>query len=444
MGKIAEVQEVTLTKLIPYVNNAKIHSDEQVTKIASSIREFGFLNPVLIDKEFNIIAGHGRVMAAKKLELETVPCLFIEGLTDSQRKAYILADNKLGELAEWDMELVSQELEALKENGFEIELTGFTFDDITNEDIDFSQLDEDAEEIQEETPADCDIQRGTIFQLGRHRLMCGDSTSADDVELLMNGDLADLVVTDPPYNVALGHHMRPSEAKQLHRRTDGLVIDNDDFENEEDFISFLSAAFINMRNATKMGGVFYIWHGSTHTDSFKRALEENGLQIRELLVWVKNIFAFGRQDYQWRHELCWYGWKEGAAHYFIDDRTKSTVFEKLPNIDEMTLEETRSLLKKFYRETETMTSVLHENKPLASELHPTMKPVALIERQIHNSSREDEIVLDLFGGSGTTLISCENQRRRCRMMEYDPHYCDVIIKRWEKLTGQRATIVQTP
>lgn len=343
MGKIAEVQEVAIEKLIPYVNNAKIHSDEQVTKIASSIREFGFLNPVLIDKDFNIIAGHGRVMAAKKLELGTVPCLFIEGLTDAQRKAYILADNRLGELAEWDMELVSGELEALRENGFEIELTGFTFDDITNEDIDFSGLDDDGEEIQEETPPESSIQRGTIFQLGEHRLMCGDSTKEEDVQKLMNGELADLVVTDPPYNVALGHHMRPSEAKQLHRRTDGLVIDNDDFADEEEFISFLSKAFINMRNVLKQGGVFYIWHGSTHTDSFKRALEENGLQIRELLVWVKNIFAFGRQDYQWRHELCWYGWKEGAAHFFIDDRTKSTVFEKLPDIDSMTLEETRSL-----------------------------------------------------------------------------------------------------
>lgn len=441
MAKIADVQEVSLEKLRPYERNAKKHGPGQIEKLKASILEFGFLTPCLIDSDYNLIAGHGRVMAAKELGITSVPCVFIEGLTEEQRRAYILADNRLGELGEWDMELVSRELEALKENGFEIELTGFTFDDITNEDIDFSGLDDDADEIEKQIPPESNIERGTIFQLGEHRLMCGDSTKEEDVQKLMNGEMADLVVTDPPYNVALGHHMRPSEAKQLHRRTDGLVIDNDDFADEEEFIDFLSKAFINMRSVLKAGGVFYIWHGSTHTDSFKKALEDNGLQIRELLVWVKNIFAFGRQDYQWRHELCWYGWKEGAAHFFIEDRTKSTVFEKLLDIDSMTLEETRALLKKFYRESETMTSVLHENKPLASELHPTMKPVALIERQIHNSSREGEIVLDLFGGSGTTMISCENQRRKCRIMEFDPHYCDVIIKRWETLTGRKAVLI---
>lgn len=255
---------------------------------------------------------------------------------------------------------------------------------------------------------------------------------------LMNGLKADLVVTDPPYNVALGWHLRPSEAKQLHRRMDGLVIENDAFENEDKFIEFLVNALGNMKEALKPGGVFYIWHSGSHVDSFLRALKQNQLELREILIWVKNIFAFGRQDYHWRHEPCIYGWKDGAAHYFIDDRTKSTVFEKEIDINAMTETEAKDMLRRFYNENKTFTTVIHENKPLRSELHPTMKPVALIERQIENSSKEGEIVLDLFGGSGTTLIACENKNRKCRMMEFDEHYADVIIKRWEEHTGKKA------
>lgn len=180
------------------------------------------------------------------------------------------------------------------------------------------------------------------------------------------------------------------------------------------------------------------------TDVFKKAIETNGLPTKQLIVWVKNVFTLGRQDYQWRHELCWYGWKEGAAHYFIDDRTKSTVFEQKIDIDSMQPEDAKALLKKFYRESETITTVIHENKPISSELHPTMKPVALIEKQIQNSSQQGEIVLDLFGGSGTTLIACERKNRKCRMMEYDPHYCEVIIERWEDLTGEKAEIIEKP
>lgn len=271
--------------------------------------------------------------------------------------------------------------------------------------------------------------------------MVGDSTKAKDVQELMQGVKADLVITDPPYNVALDYDLTLEEAKRRKRRLDGLTIDNDKFEHESDFVKFLSDAFSNMREALRDGGAFYIWGASTHLDNFQEALKENGLETRELLIWVKNMFALGRQDYQWRHEPCIYGWKEGAAHYFIDDRKKTTVFEKPVDVEALTEEEAKKILKGIFNESETMTTVLHEDKPVRSELHPTMKPVRLIERQIENSSKEGEIVLDLFGGSGTTLIACENKNRVCYIMEFDEYYADVIIKRFEDLTGEKAELL---
>lgn len=253
-------------------------------------------------------------------------------------------------------------------------------------------------------------------------------------------DQIDLVVTDPPYNVALGtesgHALRPSEAKQLHRRTDGLVIANDDWENDEEFRAFLRSAFENVLTALKPGGAFYVWFASTRNFDFYEAAREAGMEIRQQLIWVKNIFALGRQDYQWRHEPCMYGWKEGAAHYFINSRNESTVYDDQPDLDKITKAEAVDLLRKIY-DTEPQ-SVIREKKPAASKLHPTMKPVGLIGYQVANSSRRGDKVLDLFGGSGTTMIACEQLGRRCYMMEYDPHYCDVIIDRWETFTGKKA------
>lgn len=434
----SKYSQIALTALAPYPKNARTHSDEQVEKIAKSLQEFGFINPVLIDSKNMIIAGHGRVLAAKKIGMDKVPCVRIEGLTDEQIRAYILADNRLAEDAGWDDDILKAELQELKDNGFDISLTGFSIDDISFEDIDFSDIDEGIEELEEKAQEEPQAVMGTRYKLGDHILMVGDSTKPEDVKKLMGGISADLCVTDPPYNVALGWHMRPSEAKQLHRRKDGLVIENDSFEDESKFIDFLTKAFSNMRTVLKSGGVFYIWLSSTHMQSFLQALENSGLQMREFLIWVKNIFSFGRQDYQWRHEPCIYGWKDGAAHYFTDDRTKSTVWEKLTDIDALTETQAKDILRKFYSERETPTTTIHENKPVKSELHPTMKPVALIEKSIENSSKENEVVLDLFGGSGTTLIACENKHRRCFMMEYDQHYADVIIKRWEDLTGKKA------
>lgn len=252
------------------------------------------------------------------------------------------------------------------------------------------------------------------------------------------GVYSDLCITDPPYNVSLGaksgHPLRPSEAKRLHRRTDGLVIENDSWEDNDAFIHFLQKAFENMNNTLKPGGVFYIWYAANNSELFFTAAEQAGLTVRQQLVWVKNVFAFGRQDYQWRHEPCLYGWTEGAPHYFIDMRTLTTVQE----YDSLKEKEKEELIRMVMEMQEDRGTAMHEAKPMRSELHPTMKPVNLIKKQIRNSSREGEVVLDLFGGSGTTLIACEEMNRRCLMMEYDPHYADVIIRRWEEMTGKKA------
>lgn len=430
MGSIEKIEEIEIAKLKPYAKNAKKHGAAQVEKLKASIQEFGFLTPCLIDKEFNLIAGHGRLAAAKELQLEKVPCVFVEGLSDDQRRAFILADNRLGELGEWDMDLVSEELKALNDNGFTLELTGFEFDDITSDDIDFSDLDEQANKIEEEQPAEAKTKAGQIFKLGKHRLMCGDSTKDEDLKKLMGKELADLVITDPPYNIDYQGGTK-----------DKLKIKNDAMTDAE-FDAFLNAAIANLKNYLKIGGVFYIWLPSTGIDIFSLALKKNGLQVKQLLIWVKNTFSLCRQDYQWRHEPCIYGWKEGATHYFTNDRTKSTVFEKKIKVDDLTEPEAKNLLKAFFSEIEFTATVMHEKKPARSAVHPTMKPVNLIMRQIENSSKENDLILDLFGGSGTTLIACEQKRRRCAMMEFDAHYCDVIIERWEKLTGQKAELIQ--
>lgn len=242
-----------------------------------------------------------------------------------------------------------------------------------------------------------------------------------------------MICTDPPYNVALGHHMRPSEAIQLHRRTDGLVIENDDMD-EGEFVEFLRKAISAALENAREGAAVYIWFGCSSTPMFYRAAELAGLKVRQELVWVKSVFALGRQDYQWRHEPCLYGWKDGAAHYFKDDRTESTVIDNTPNFEKLKKEELIEYINKILEET----SILYEKKPSRSELHPTMKPVKLIGRLITNSSRPGDAVLDPFGGSGSTMIACEQLNRSCYMMDIDPHYVDVIIDRWEQFTGQKA------
>lgn len=442
MGKAVELREVEIAALKPYERNAKQHSKEQVEKIGRSIRELGFLSPCLIDQELNVIAGHGRIMAAKEIGMTAVPCVFVEGLTEEQRRAYILADNRLTELGEWDMERVQQELADLADADFDISLTGFDpdlrFDDSMGaiQDDGWTETDQDPEEEPRSHVGD-------IYQMGNHRLMCGDSTDPQMVAALMNGQLADLMVTDPPYNIGLGGDESGAAqstdelAKRRKHQDDGAFLLNDNL-GEKEFVEFLGKAMTNGKDALREGGAFYVWYATRTTEQFLQGLRMAGLEVKQILIWVKGHFTLGRQDYQWQHEPCLYGWKEGAAHYFLDNRKQGTVIEDLmPDLAHMKKDEMAQLLREIYAE-EIATDVIRESKPNASELHPTMKPLKLIARQIRNSSRDGENVLDLFGGSGTTLIACEQMNRKCFMMEFDPHYADVIVERWEKMTGMKA------
>ena len=446
MGKAVELREVEIEALRPYERNAKQHGKEQVERIARSIRELGFLSPCLIDQDLNVIAGHGRILAAKTIGMETVPCVFVEGLTEEQRKAYILADNRLTELGEWDMDLVQQELAALADCDFDISITGFDtdlrFDDSMAKITDDGWTDA---EVYAEEPRS---RIGDIYQLGEHRLMCGDSTDPGMVKALMNGEKADLMVTDPPYNIGLGGDESGSAqstdemSRRRKKQEDGAFLLNDNL-GEKEFVEFLTKAMANAKDALRDGGAFYVWYATRTTEQFLDGMRRAGLEVKQILIWVKSHFTLGRQDYQWQHEPCLYGWKEGAAHYFLDNRKQSTVIEDmLPDLAHMKKAEMEALLKEIYAE-ETATDVIHESKPNVSELHPTMKPLKLIARQIRNSSQPGEKVLDLFGGSGTTLIACEQMDRQCFMMEFDPHYADVIVDRWEKMTGKKAVLVSS-
>ena len=394
MGKIADVQEVTLTKLVPYANNAKKHPQEQIDLIVRSIKEYGFLNPCLIDRDYNIIAGHGRVMAAKQMGMDKVPCLFVEGLTEAQYKAYVLADNKLTEMGEWDMELVMSELEDLQDMNFDISLTGFDMPDDESDPIEAEDVD-----IPEMVETRCKI--GDIWDLGGvHRLICGDSTDVSVIERLMDGQQADMLLTDPPYNV-----------DYVGKTKEALVIQNDKM-GDSSFRQFLSDAFSASNSVMRKGAVFYIWHSGTEAYNFIGALRDNEWLLKEVLIWAKNSMVMGRQDYQWQHEPCLYGWKDGASHLWASDRKQTTL--------------------------------LHFDRPTKNLDHPTMKPVPLFAYQIGNNTHEGDAVLDIFGGSGTTLMACEQLNRKAYTCELDPHYCDVILQRWEDYTGKKAQLVEKP
>lgn len=425
-------ENVKIEKLKPYENNARTHSEEQVEKISRSIKEFGFINPVLIDSNFGIIAGHGRVLGAKKLGMEEVPCLFVEDLTDEQKRAYILADNKLALDAGWDDEILRQEIKALADLDFDVSLTGFEL-----EDFDFNQTDiefeEDDYDVEEKLPEIPKAKYGDIYQLGNHKIMCGDSTSQNDIDKLLDGAVMDLCVTDPPYNVNYGSINESGYGKE---RDNGNKILNDNMDDES-FYLFLNAFYTQMMRVLKPGGAYYIFHADTEGYNFRKALMDAGGQVKQNLIWVKNALVLGRQDYQWKHEPCLYGWKEGAGHYFINDRTQTTVFEDKADLDKLSKEELKDMIKEII-EDKTPTTIIHEDKPLKNDVHPTMKPIKLISRLVRNSSKPGENVIDFFGGSGSTLISCEHLGRNCYSIELDPKYVDVIIDRWETLTGKTA------
>jgi DNA modification methylase len=387
-----QIKEVAVDKLIPYAKNSRTHSPEQVGQIAASIKEFGFRNPILVDG-VGIIAGHGRLMAAQKLGLDKVPTIDCSDMTESQKKAYIIADNKLALNAGWDTAMLSIEMKDLEDEGFDLALLGFDDKELNallEPEVTEGLTDEDAVPDVPEKPK---TKVGDIYILGNHRLMCGDSTSIDAVEKLTGG-LVDILVTDPPYNVN-------------YEGSNGLKIQNDSMGDEQ-FRQFLRDAFVAANAVMKQGAVFYIWHADVEGYNFRGACKDAGWQVRQCLVWNKDSLVMGRQDYHWKHEPCLYGWKDGAAHLWAADRKQTTIIEC--------------------------------KKPKKNDMHPTMKPVELMEYQILNNTKGQDIVLDLFGGSGSTMIAAEKIGRCARLMELDPKYCDVIVKRWEDFTGKKAVL----
>jgi DNA modification methylase len=387
-----QIQEVEVSKLIPYAKNSRTHSPEQVGQIAASIKEFGFRNPILVDG-VGIIAGHGRLMAAQKLGLDKVPTIDCSDMSESQKKAYIIADNKLALNAGWDTAMLTIEMQELEDEGFDLTLLGFDDKELNallQPEIVDGLTDEDAVP---DVPEEPKTKLGDIYILGNHRLMCGDSTSIDAVEKLTDG-LVDILVTDPPYNVN-------------YEGSNGLKIQNDSMGDEQ-FRQFLRDAFVAADAVMKQGAVFYIWHADVEGYNFRGACKDAGWKVRQCLIWNKDSLVMGRQDYHWKHEPCLYGWKDGAAHLWASDRKQSTIIEC--------------------------------KKPKKNDMHPTMKPVELMEYQILNNTKGQDLVLDLFGGSGSTMIACEKLGRKSRLMELDPKYCDVIVKRWEDFTGKKAVL----
>lgn len=403
--------------LLPYARNARTHSSEQVAQIAASIKEFGFNNPVAIDADGMILCGHGRVMAAQRLGMDQVPTVCLAHLTDIQKKAYILADNKLALNAGWNNDMLKVELEDLKFSNFDLDLVGFS-----TEELDEIMNQNEEPEVEEDDytvaiPEEPKSKLGEIYILGKHRLMCGDSTSIADVEKLMGEQQADLLLTDPPYNV---DYEGGTDKK--------LKIKNDNMEDQA-FRQFLIDVYKAADHVMKPGAPFYIWHADSEGANFRGAAKDMGWQIRECLIWVKNSLVLGRQDYNWRHEPCLYGWKAGAAHYFTDSRSETTVIEDQVNVDKLSKDELKTLCKRLL-EPNCETTVIREKKPSINDIHPTMKPVKLFGRLVKNSSKRNDIVLDLFGGSGTTIVACEQLNRRAYLMELDPAYVDACVQRY--------------
>ena len=385
------MQLVPISKLVPYVNNARTHSPEQVMKLRSSLREFGFINPIIIDRDYGIIAGHGRLLAAKEEGITEVPCVFVDYLTEAQKKAYILADNRMAMDAGWDEELLRVEIEALQGEAFDVSLTGFDEKELA--DLFKDGSDSDAEDDDYDLSAALEkaafVERGDLWTVGRHRLMCGDATSAEDVAALMDGRKANLILTDPPYGVSF-------------KSSSGLTIQNDSMKDEE-FYHFLLASFKNMADHLEKGGAAYVFHADTEGLNFRRAFIDAGFHLAGCCIWVKDSLVLGRSDYQWQHEPVLYGFMQNGKHPWYSDRKQTTIWNFAT--------------------------------PKRNANHPTSKPLDLLGYPIGNSTQENAIVIDTFGGSGSTLMACEQMNRTCCTMELDEKYASVILRRYVDDTG---------
>lgn len=390
-----EMQLISVDKLVPYVNNARTHSPEQILKLRSSLREFGFVNPIIIDKDFNVIAGHGRLMAAKEEGITEVPCVFADFLTDAQKKAYILADNRMAMDAGWDDELLKIEMEELQNLGYDLEFTGFDEKELADLfGVDDKEVKEDEFDLTAALEKASFVERGDVWFVGKHKLMCGDATSSEDVAKLMEDKKANLVLTDPPYNVAF-------------KSSDGLTIQNDSMDNN-DFYEFLYLSFKNMADHLENGGAAYVFHADTEGLNFRKAFIDAGFHLAGCCIWVKDSLVLGRSDYQWQHEPVLYGFLQNGKHPWYSDRKQTTIW----NFD----------------------------KPKKNSNHPTSKPLDLLAYPINNSTQANAIVIDTFGGSGSTLMACEQMNRICYTMELDEKYASVILRRYVEDTNDSENV----
>lgn len=391
MKTTKELQLVPIDRLIPYINNARTHSAEQINKLRSSLCEFGFINPVIIDSDYNVIAGHGRIMAAKAENITEVPCVFVDYLNDAQKKAYILADNRMALDADWDEELLKVEIESLQGADFDLNLTGFDeaeLMDIFGDDNQSRAKDDDFDLTAALEKASF-VEKGDVWTVGRHRLMCGDATSSEDVSTLMGNTKANLILTDPPYGVSF-------------KSSSGLTIQNDSMKNEE-FYNFLLASFKCMAEHLENGGSAYVFHADTEGLNFRKAFIDAGFHLADCCIWVKDGLVLGRSDYQWQHEPVLYGFVQNGKHKWYSDRKQTTIW----NFD----------------------------KPKRNANHPTSKPLDLLSYPIGNSTQENCVVIDTFGGSGSTMMACEQMNRICYMMELDEKYASVILRRYVENTN---------
>ena len=390
-----EMQLISTDKLVPYVNNARTHSAEQILKLRSSLREFGFVNPIIIDKDFNVIAGHGRLMAAKEEGINEVPCVFADFLTEAQKKAYILADNRMAMDAGWDEELLKIEMEELQNLGYDLGYTGFDEKELAELfGIDDKEVEDDDFDLTAALEKASFVEKGDVWFVGKHKLMCGDATSSEDVSKLMEGKKANLILTDPPYNVAF-------------KSSDGLTIQNDSMANN-DFYNFIYSSFKNMAEHLENGGAAYIFHADTEGLNFRKAFIDAGFHLAGCCIWVKDSLVLGRSDYQWQHEPVLYGFMQNGKHPWYSDRKQTTIW----NFD----------------------------KPKKNSNHPTSKPLDLLAYPIKNSTQANAIVIDTFGGSGSTLMACEQMNRICYTMELDEKYASVILRRYVEDTNDSENV----
>lgn len=388
MEKEMQYYLADINDLIPYIRNARTHSESQIAQIAASIKEFGFLSPILIAEDNTILAGHGRLAAARKLGLTKVPCVKESHLTETQRRAYIIADNKLSLNAGWDEDILVIELSELQGADFDLDILGFDESELASIFEDDKEVEDDDFDVEEELNKPWFSKAGDIWTLGRHRLICGDSTKEETYKRLMDGKRANLVVTDPPYNV----NYEGSAGK----------IKNDNM-NTDKFYNFLLDAFSNMEKVMADDASIYVFHADTEGLNFRKAFNDAGFYLSGCCIWKKPSLVLGRSPYQWQHEPCLYGWKKKGKHQWYSGRKETTIWEF--------------------------------EKPKKNAEHPTMKPIALLAYPITNSSMSNTIILDPFGGSGSTLIACEQTDRSCYTIELDEKFCDVIVKRYIEQVG---------